>query len=115
MRGGPDASERAGGLSLRWLPAPVPLGRAQPQSRSSWAAGAAVLGGAVGRAGVSGITGDGFVPGHLGPRQRPQPRVAAAPLEAGRLVHVPGGLRCEDYVTFLPLASNGPLSLQLLQ
>lgn len=51
----------------------------------------------------------------LGPLQRPQPRVAAALLEAGWLVHVPGGLRCEDYVTFLSLASNGPLSLQLLQ
>lgn len=51
----------------------------------------------------------------LGPLQPPQPRVAAAPLEAGWLVHVPGGLRCEDYVSFLSLASNGPLSLQLLQ
>lgn len=36
-------------------------------------------------------------------------------LEAERLIHVPGGLRCEECVTFMSLASNGLLSFQLLQ
>lgn len=81
MRG--PVRERAGRLSPPWLPAPISLGRAQPQSRSSCAAGAAVLGGGEerGRAGVNGITGR-FVSGYPGHRLRPQPWIVTARLEA---------------------------------
>lgn len=45
----------------------------------------------------------------------PSPESGLHTLEADRLIHVPGGLRCEECVTFMSLASNGLLSLQLLQ
>lgn len=45
----------------------------------------------------------------------PSPESGLHTLEAGRLIHVSGGLRCEECVTFMSLASNGLLSLQLLQ
>ena len=69
-----------------------------------------------GRAGGSGI------PGGRAHAWRPGPQPAAPSLtwglhtlEAGWLMHVPGGFRCEECVTFMSLASDGLQSCQLLQ
>ena len=136
MLGKIEGRRRRGRQRMRWLDGFVrswvpkdrhPVGAAEgcrPQVRELGLRGAAVQ--PVhpcgrpwqwrGRAGGSGIPGGRAHAWRSGPQPAaPSLTWGLHTLEAGWLMHVPGGFRCEECVTFMSLASDGLQSFQLLQ
>lgn len=113
--GGPGLTGRQ---ALGWIPSPNPPAELSLGSRSSCAAGstpAAVLGGGGGGQEEVVSRGTGTCMATWATASGPSPYSGLPTLEPGWLIHVPGGLRCEERVTFMSLASNSLRSFQLLQ